>query len=369
MIRIRNLTKTFQTRDETVLAMDDLTLDIETDSFFTLLGPSGCGKSTLLRCIAGLESPDSGEIWIGERLVYSSARGVDVPPNRREIGMVFQSYAIWPHMTVAQNVAFPLKVRGKDRIEERVSAALAMVGLEALGGRYASRLSGGQQQRAAFARAIVAEPDLLLLDEPLSNLDAALREQMRAELRKLQERVKVTTIYVTHDQAEALSMSDRIAVMRAGRFVEVAAPEDLYEHPRSVFTAQFIGGANILEGRVEDVDAEHGRCLVDCGFARLWATGTAKRGQHRHLFLRPEHVRPVGEGASPPSADGNLIEGRVIGNRFVGDSREIELALEGPDGGSFILRSKVGAGYRAGTAGAARIFLDPAHVLVLDDGD
>ena len=299
MIRIQNLTKTFHTGQETVLAMDDLTVDILPQEFFTLLGPSGCGKSTLLRCIAGLESPDSGEIWIGERLVFSSARKLNLPPNKRQIGMVFQSYAIWPHMTVFRNVAFPLMVRGKDRIEQRVKDALAMVGLEAQADRYASRLSGGQQQRTAFARAIVAEPDLLLLDEPLSNLDAALREQMRTELRKLQERVRVTTLYVTHDQAKALSMSDRIAVMREGRFVEIATPEDLHVRPRSVFTARFIGGANILDGELIEVDPQGRWSVVETGFARLRVEGAGRPGPAR-LFLRPENVLPLAEGAASP---------------------------------------------------------------------
>src|SRR3546814_302155 len=190
--------------------MDNLSLTVEPHSFFTLLGPSGCGKSTLLRCIAGLERPDEGDIQIGERAVFSSSAKLNLPPNRRHIGMVFQSYAIWPHMTVFENVAFPLQVRRMGDVKERVQKALAMVDLNHVADRYASRLSGGQQQRIAFARAVVAEPEVLLLDEPRSNLDAALREQMRGELRKFQERLGITTVYVPHDQAEAPSMSDRI---------------------------------------------------------------------------------------------------------------------------------------------------------------
>src|SRR6188508_2850730 len=218
MFAIENLRKTFVAPGNVVVnAVDGISLGIGTGKLITLLGPSGCGKTTTLRCLAGLERPESGKIIIAEETVCDTDRGIFVSPSDRGIGMVFQSYAIWPHMTVYQNVAFPLEVQREPDVRARTLRALDLVGLGALGDRYASRLSGGQQQRVAFARAIVAEPEVLLLDEPLSNLDAALREQMCAELRRLHERVRLTTLYVTHDQGEALSLSDRIAVMRDGR--------------------------------------------------------------------------------------------------------------------------------------------------------
>jgi iron(III) transport system ATP-binding protein len=222
-------------------------------TFFTLLGPSGCGKTTTLRCIAGLERPDSGVIRLGDRVFFDHSSGTNVPLNLRNIGMVFQSYAIWPHMTVFENVAFPLRV-AKDRrydrgeIDRRVDDALESVELLALKSRSATRLSGGQQQRVALARAIVRKPRLLLLDEPLSNLDAALREEMRKELKRLQAQIGVTTVYVTHDQAEALEMSDRIAVMQQGRIVQLASPKDIYRNPGNAFVAGFIGSTNWLKG-------------------------------------------------------------------------------------------------------------------------
>jgi iron(III) transport system ATP-binding protein len=222
-------------------------------TFFTLLGPSGCGKTTTLRCIAGLEQPDSGIIRLGDRVFFDHSSGTNVPLNLRNIGMVFQSYAIWPHMTVFENVAFPLRVAkdrryGRGEIDRRVDEALDTVELLALKSRSATRLSGGQQQRVALARAIVRKPRLLLLDEPLSNLDAALREEMRKELKKLQAQIGVTTVYVTHDQAEALEMSDHIAVMQQGRIVQLASPRDIYRNPSNAFVAGFVGSTNWLSG-------------------------------------------------------------------------------------------------------------------------
>src|SRR5205823_12558032 len=211
--------------------------------FYTLLGPSGCGKTTTLRCLAGLESPDSGEIEIAGQVVYSSRTGALVRPDHRPIGMVFQNYAIWPHMNVFENVAFPLRVSerppSRDETRRMVTEALALVGLEGLEDRPAPQLSGGQQQRLALARALVRKPKLLLLDEPLSNLDAKLRQRMRIELRELQRRLRITTIYVTHDQAEALFLSHRVAVMQNGRIAQEGRPRDLYASPSSGFVADF----------------------------------------------------------------------------------------------------------------------------------
>ena len=225
MIRIEHLTKRYATGDRP--AVDDLSLDIPAGTFFTLLGPSGCGKSSTLRCIAGLERPDAGEIAIRDVTVFSSHRRINVPPHRRAVGMVFQSYAVWPHMTVHGNVAYPLKNLGKNRaeIDEAVRWALRLVGLERLANRPAPFLSGGEQQRVALARALVERPSVLLLDEPLSNLDAKLREGMRVELRDLQQKLGFTAVYVTHDQDEAFALSDVMAVMDRGRIAEIGPPQ------------------------------------------------------------------------------------------------------------------------------------------------
>ncbi|MCS7235891.1 MAG: ABC transporter ATP-binding protein, partial [Armatimonadota bacterium] len=228
-IQLISLRKVYEFRGQRVQAVDGVTLEAPEGQILTLLGPSGCGKTTTLRCLAGLERPDDGEIRFGDRVVFSRARGLFVPPEHRHIGMVFQSYAIWPHMTVFENVAYPLRVRRASpaEIRQRVYAALELVGLAALADRPAPYLSGGQQQRVALARALVYEPEVLLLDEPLSNLDAKVREQVREELRSLQRQLRITTVYVTHDQVEALSLSDVVAVMRDGRVLEVGSPRDL----------------------------------------------------------------------------------------------------------------------------------------------
>jgi iron(III) transport system ATP-binding protein len=351
VIGVRDLTKRFESGTARVHALDRIGFDVEGHTFFTLLGPSGCGKSTILRCVAGLETPDQGDIRIAGHPVFSSAGRINVPPNRRRIGMVFQSYAIWPHMTVFQNVAFPLEVQHRKDIRARTMAALDVVGLTALAERYASRLSGGQQQRVAFARAIVAEPQVLLLDEPLSNLDAALRQQMCAELRKLHERLRLTTLYVTHDQGEALSLSDRIAVMREGRFVEVATPEALWNNPRTIFAAQFLGGANILAG---EADALSDGAMIRTDFGVLRTTRFAQGPVS--LFVRPENVSLVGSGNGT-----NRFDCAVVGQRFHGDMREIDLQLPG---GGPVLRCKT----RTGALPSDRtvtVYIPPEHVEVL----
>ena len=254
MIRIRDLAMSYPGAGAAAPAVRGISLDIPAGAFFTLLGPSGCGKTTTLRCVAGLERPDAGEIAIGDETVFSSARGIWVAPHDRNIGMVFQSYAIWPHMSVFDNVAFPLHYKrprpSRAETRDRVMAALALVRLDGLADRPAPYLSGGQQQRLALARALVAEPRVLLLDEPLSNLDAKLREEMRLELREMVRRLRVTTLFVTHEQIEALTMSDVVAVMKDGVIVQQGAPADIYGKPAEAFVADFIGKTNLLTGRV-----------------------------------------------------------------------------------------------------------------------
>ncbi len=261
VIRIQHLAKRYGSTD----ALHDLTLDVEAGEVVGLLGPSGCGKTTVLKCIAGLEQPSGGEIYIRDTLVASARE--NVPPEARKIGMVFQSYALWPHKTVFKNVSYPLEVRRVDRkeIPDRVQKALSLVGLEEYGSRYPSELSGGQQQRVALARSIVYEPNILLFDEPLSNLDANTRVRVRSELKHLLRRLKTTSIYVTHDQVEAMALCDRVVLMNAGRPVQMGPPEELYQRPASVFVADFLGSGNVLEGRLVAADeAEAGGLRVRC---------------------------------------------------------------------------------------------------------
>jgi iron(III) transport system ATP-binding protein len=297
MIAAENLVKAFNTRKgNPVRAVDGVSFQVPEGKFFTLLGPSGCGKTTTLRMIAGLERPEDGEIFINGDEVFSSKKDVFVPPYLRDIGMVFQSYAIWPHMTVFENVAFPLTVGkrkcGKKELKERVNKALAIVQMDGLHDRPAPHLSGGQQQRLALARALVCEPKVLLLDEPLSNLDAKLREQMRIELRELQRTLQLTTIYVTHDQAEALSMSSIVAVMSQGRLIQVGKPREIYEDPANQFTADFIGTTNFISGKVVGDPAEDGARLVETPHGHLlcYVPDYMRDGAPVLISIRPQNV-------------------------------------------------------------------------------
>ncbi len=275
MISVRDLKKTFRTADRKgsmgdVTALRDVSFDIKDGEFFVLLGASGSGKTTLLRCLAGLESPTGGEIHIGNRLVYSKAQNIDLAPGERGLGMVFQSYAIWPHLTVFGNVALPLiegrRKFSKGEVKEKVHHALSLVGLQGLEDRPAPLLSGGQQQRVALARAMAVEPVVLLMDEPLSNLDARLREEVRGEIKALTERLGVTVVYVTHDQAEAMELADRVAVMAEGSILQVGSPEEVYSKPVHPQVAQFFGAVNWLEGVVNKqggVETPLGRLMCE----------------------------------------------------------------------------------------------------------
>jgi iron(III) transport system ATP-binding protein len=310
MIRIESVSKSFADGTQKVGVLHDVTLDAAQGSILTLLGPSGSGKSTLLRCVAGLETPDAGEIALGAQTVFSAARRIDLAPNKRNIGMVFQSYAIWPHMTVAQNVAYPLESRKRKRadIAPRVARALELVGLSHLAKRDAPNLSGGQQQRVALARAIVDEPDVLLLDEPLSNLDAKLRAQMRFELHALQRKLGLTMVYVTHDQEEALALSHKVALMRDGSLVEVGEPAAMFERPHHRFTADFLGFANFLPGRLQagarlgELDPPAGApnagegTITDATFLGEVVDVMLRRADHAlRLRLHPTRLPPSGE--------------------------------------------------------------------------
>ena len=306
-----------------VKAAQDVNIEVPEGHFFTLLGPSGCGKTTTLRSIAGLERPNAGTITVGDTVVFSASKGIFVPPNQRGFGMVFQSYAIWPHMDVFGNTAFPLQV-GKQRlsraeINTRVMRVLTAVQLDHLRDREATKLSGGQQQRLALARALVMEPKLLLLDEPLSNLDAKLRELMRFELKRLQRELKITTVYVTHDQSEALALSHQIAVMNAGRIQQIGSPRDIYERPQTQFVADFVGTTNFVEGTVRSSEAEANQYLIETGVGVLRSVSveSLRPGQQVMLSIRPEDMRL----SEQPLAEGqNVLQGVVDQKVFLGES-------------------------------------------------
>src|SRR5215216_1615338 len=306
---IEHLTKIFS---GSVRAIDDVSLNIQPGEMVSFLGPSGCGKTTTLNCIAGLEHPDQGLIQVGDFVMTDGARHIFLQPEERGLGMVFQSYALWPHMTVADNVGFGLRIAkvSSAEIKRRVNDILELVGLGGMGSRYPFQLSGGQQQRVALARAVVAEPRVLLLDEPLSNLDAKVRETARIWLRDIQKRLGITAVYVTHDQAEALAMSDKIAVMHAGRVQQFATPQEVYDHPATRFVAEFIGATSFLKGKVVDATANGAHVELPTGdmlAARRVSAGALDVGDDVSVAIRSERV----EFASNGSAD-NVISGRII---------------------------------------------------------
>jgi iron(III) transport system ATP-binding protein len=313
VIRIDRLTKTY--RNAARPAVEALSLHVEEGALVTLLGASGCGKTTTLRCLAGLEHPDSGEIAINGETVFSSARGINLPPHRRKLGMVFQSYAIWPHMTVFENVAYPLRsagVRG-EAVEKAVRWALSLVNLEDFALRPAPLLSGGQQQRVALARAIADRPRVLLLDEPLSNLDAKLRDQMRFELRELLKSLQITAVYVTHDQDEAFSLSDVTALMHGGKIVELGPPADIYQRPSTEFGAEFLGFCTKVAGEVAHSESNGGvRVSTTIGEIECQAAMRLDIGARVWVYLRPEEIRVLPPGAAIPSGALAVATERVV---------------------------------------------------------
>lgn len=335
MLATTDLQKTFSAhRGEAVRALDGVSLTVPEGKLFTILGESGSGKTTMLRSIAGLERPDSGRIEIGGTLMFDSASGRFLPPNKRGLGMVFQSYAIWPHMSVFENVAFPLKVQRKLRRSELRTAV--MKGLETmqmahLADRPATLLSGGQQQRLALARAIVGNPRLLLLDEPLSNLDAKLRERMRFELKRLQRETGITTIYVTHDQSEALALSDEIALMHRGRIVQQGSPFDIYHRPAVEYVADFIGSTNLLRGSLMSGSKPGEPCEVDLAGGRCRGTlsGEAAVGDDVALAVRPESISLMATGSTDAGRDENALGGLVRGRVFLGENTEFLVEVGG----------------------------------------
>src|SRR5918999_613017 len=321
MISIRQLQKSFEAQQGQVNALKGIDLEVSEGEFCVLLGPSGCGKATSLRGVAGLERPDGGEIEISGRLVNSPKSRIFVPAEKRQIGMVFQSYAIWPHMNVFQNVAFPLtqgqKRVSKSSVIDRVRAALKRVQLDGLEDRPATDLSGGQQQRVAMARAMVTDSKVLLMDEPLSNLDARLREQMRVELRKITKSIGVTTLYVTHDQAEALSLGDKVCVMNHGEILQIARPSEVYARPVNLFVAQFVGEMNFVKAQV--VDAGEVGCSL--GKLPIPIPNGVQKGAIIILAIRPEHVELL-----PMTSDSdNRVPGKITSKNYLGDSALLEV--------------------------------------------
>lgn len=330
MIKVDKLYKTFKTGRGDVQAVQNVSFEVEKGSFFTLLGPSGCGKSTILRCVAGLEKPEGGEISIGDKIVFSSFKNIQVPPNKRHIGMVFQSYAIWPHMTVFENAAFPLKVERKGltnaEIKDKVLKALETVRLKGLEDRPAPQLSGGQQQRLALARALVREPDVMLLDEPLSNLDAKLREAMRLELRELLRGLDITALYVTHDQIEALAMSRTIAVMNQGKIIQLAGPRDVYAKPSCKFVADFIGSSNFFDSTIVEtgLPGSFGKVKTAHGVLSTYVPEDAKVGDKVVFSIRPENIDVLTE---KPVDAANVLPGKVDVRAFLGEYIDATIAV------------------------------------------
>jgi len=358
-VRLVNLRKTYGH----VVALDSLTLDITAGEFVTLLGPSGSGKTTTLMCVAGFEEPSAGEVLIeGESMRRR-------PPHRRNIGVVFQSYALFPHLTVAENVAYPLRMRRRprDEIRRRVDAALDLVRLAGYGARHPRQLSGGQQQRVALARALVFEPPLLLMDEPLGALDKRLREELQLEIKRVHREVGVTVISVTHDQSEALTMSDRIAVMSAGRLEQYATAEELYERPTTRFVAQFIGEATLLPGHVQGETGRHVHVRLEDGPSEVTAVrpAAARAGDGVTIVLRPEKLRLAAGGATEGATGLNVFPGTVADTLYLGDTTKHWVRLDG--GQLVVVRSPSRSGaIRAPVGSAVHVTIDPRDVIVVE---
>jgi len=359
-VKVGHLNKQFGTN--TVL--DDVDFTIRDGEFFTLLGPSGCGKSTTLNCIAGLEQPTSGQIAVGESTFVDTSRKVFVPPEGRNLGMVFQSYALWPHKTIADNLAMPLQIRkiGKDEQRRLIDDALDKVGLLHLRGRYPHQLSGGQQQRVALARALVYSPTVLLLDEPLSNLDAKLREQARAWLKRLQEELGITTVYVTHDQDEALALSDRIAVMSGGRMLQVGTPTEIYESPATAEVAAFIGRCNFLEATVAEPTSS-GAVVTLAANGQSLTVETDQNtqvGQTVTVAIRPEQLRlcPTTTAAAPSI---NTLDTEVLTVSYLGSRYEYDVKL-----GDHVVQVVCD---RGGLTGSVRLSVEPDACLLYREAD
>jgi iron(III) transport system ATP-binding protein len=355
-IRVESLYHCYEDGRRQVVAVDHIDLTVRENEFFTLLGPSGCGKTTTLRCLAGLELPTSGTIELGGRTVFSS-RAV-VPTHRRDIGMVYQDYAIWPHMTAFENVAFPLRTgrMSTAKVKDAVHEALSLVNMSEFAERPATQLSGGQQQRLSLARALVRRPRVLLLDEPLSNLDARLRVQMRKELRSLQRRIKVTTVFVTHDQVEALSMSNRVAVMSRGVIAQVGTPRQIYQSPQDEFVASFIGVTTFFTSTVESVDGSTVRLSSDVGDIVAESDRAVAPGDPVTVAIRPESFRI----SDAPVGAVNVLAGVIDDGLFVGDAIDYDVEVAG-----LLVRVKGSPRDRVGLRSEVFLSVDPGDCVLI----
>ena len=344
-----------------VAAIESLSLDIKPGELVSLLGPSGCGKTTTLRLVAGFLRPEAGEIWVGERCLSSPA--TVIPPERRRMAMIFQSYALWPHMTVAQNVAYGLRFKtGVSRADRHRRAAemLRTVQLAGFESRYPGELSGGQQQRVAVARALVVEPEILLLDEPLSNLDANLREEMRFEIRRLHESFGITTLYVTHDQGEAMVISDRVAVLHRGRVAQIGTAEDLFRRPRTRFVAEFIGRTNLLDAVAEEPG------VARRGTLRLrLASESVERGASLVVSIRPHEIEVVAADRSAPAA-ANVLAGTVQRTSYLGDAVDYQVLVNDSD---VVLRVSAPPPVRLGPGDPVTLAIPPESCVPLTGAD
>ena len=356
-VTVNSLTKTFGENP----VLKGVTFTIKDGEFFTLLGASGCGKSTTLNCIAGLEQPTSGSISVGGTTFVNTDQNVFLPPEERNLGMVFQSYALWPHMTVAKNLALPLNIRKvpKDKQKVLIAEALDKVGLADLSGRYPHQLSGGQQQRVALARALVYSPTVLLLDEPLSNLDAKLREQARAWLKRLQEDLGITTVYVTHDQDEALALSDRIAVMAGGNMIQVGTPHEIYESPAAPEVAAFIGRCNFLTGQVLTHAGSRYTIRLDTSgdVVEVESEQQVDVGHAVTVAIRPERLEVMPLGSDP--AGQNRLRTEVLTSSYVGSRYEYDVRL-----GTQVVQV---LSARSGLTGEAVLVFEPSQALLYPD--
>ena len=354
-LEIRALRKSYGS----TVVVDGVDLRIEHGQLVCLLGPSGCGKTTTLRLLAGFIEPDGGEIVVGGKVL--SSPGKVVPPERRKMSMIFQSYAVWPHMTVFDNVAYGLKLRGLSRanIEDRVRDILELVRLGALADRYPGELSGGQQQRVALARALVVEPETLLLDEPLSNLDAHLREEMRFEIRRLHEEYRITTVYVTHDQAEAMVIADRIAVMNQGRVEQFGTGEEIYERPQSEFVARFIGQTNLLPGTL---GSEPGLVVLPGGVLRTADDRPAAPGAAVAVSIRPSDIA-IAPTAAANGGDSNVLKGKVVRAYYLGASRDYQVEVAEAEGVCVRVVAPPALAIHPGEAVTLRLPRDKCRVL------
>jgi len=351
-LRLRSIVKKYGK----LKAVDNLSLDVREGELLTLLGPSGCGKTTTLRSVSGFVTLTSGDIYIGERKI------TDIAPEKRGIGLVFQNYALWPHMTVFQNLAFGLQIKKlpSDQIKKKVEQGLALVKLEGLESRYPRQLSGGQQQRVALVRALVLEPDILLLDEPLSNLDAILREQMRFEIAQIHKESKVTTIYVTHDQTEAMVISDRIAVLESGRIVQLGKPAEVYSRPANRFVAGFMGTTSFIHGRVKEIRGKLAVVAVNKGIMITGRNNSLETGQEVDVAVRPENIRFLWEGGQSNDSKKNTYEVRVTRAAYVGELIDYQLDLAGS-----LIRGKGEVQKKLAPGDKITITLDPEQISIL----